>query len=95
MEFKRCVFTLVLFSLASGPVASRIYPVEDARETYKKLGYGVFGLAEQGNPEAQESVASMYFHGQGVPVDYTKALFWAEKAARQGNAGRVACRWPI
>ena len=28
----------------------------------------------------------MYYHGQGVDVNYNKAVEWCEKAAKQGHA---------
>ena len=43
-------------------------------------------LATQGNAAAQYLLGSMYAHGQGVPQNYTKAVYWYRKAAAQGNA---------
>jgi localization factor PodJL len=40
-------------------------------------------LAEAGNPEAQFQFGSMYVRGDGVPVDYSTARGWFEKAAAQ------------
>ena len=42
--------------------------------------------AEQGNAQAQFSLASMYYNGQGVPQDYKQAAKWYTKAAEQGKA---------
>ena len=42
--------------------------------------------AEQGDPEAQRKLGSMYVYGKGVPQDYAKAVEWYRKAAGQGNA---------
>ncbi len=42
-------------------------------------------LAEQGDERAQQSLAWMYFEGQGRDVDYAKAVYWYRKAAGQGN----------
>ncbi len=42
--------------------------------------------AEQGDPKAQSNLASMYFHGRGVPQDYGEALRWYRRAADQGDA---------
>ena len=41
--------------------------------------------AEQGNAEAQFSLASMYEEGRGVVKDSTLAVQWYRKAAEQGD----------
>jgi uncharacterized protein len=41
-------------------------------------------LADQGNARAQFSIGQMYYIGQGVPRDNTKADGWYRKAADQG-----------
>jgi len=40
-------------------------------------------LAEAGNPTAQYRLGSMYRRGEGVPVDYSTARGWFEKATAQ------------
>ena len=42
--------------------------------------------AEQGNIDAQNSLADCYYDGKGVEKDFTKAFEWFEKAANQGSA---------
>lgn len=42
--------------------------------------------AEQGDADAQFSLALRYAKGYGVPQDYTKAWEWYLKAAAQGDA---------
>jgi uncharacterized protein len=42
-------------------------------------------LAEQGNAEAQLSLATLYSRGAGVPRDYAEAIKWYRKSAEQGN----------
>jgi len=42
-------------------------------------------LAEQGNAEAQASLAMIYSRGLGLPQDSVAALEWYRKAALQGN----------
>ncbi|HKE93060.1 MAG TPA: hypothetical protein VKB34_02030 [Povalibacter sp.] len=44
--------------------------------------------AEGGCPEAQQTLASYYFHGEGVPRDVEESHRWCLKAAR---GGRVEC----
>ena len=44
------------------------------------------GAAEQGLVQAPYNLGVMYYHGQGVNVNYKKAIEWLEKAAEQGHA---------
>ena len=42
--------------------------------------------AEDGSPEAQAWLGSLYANGEGVDADDKNALTWYEKAAKQGNS---------
>src|SRR5260370_30582041 len=42
--------------------------------------------AEQGDAQAQISLAGAYFKGEGVPKDYQQAAAWIRKAAERRNA---------
>ncbi len=42
--------------------------------------------AEQGDTNAQHSLAVMYGYGANVPQNYAKAVKWSTTAARQGDA---------
>lgn len=42
--------------------------------------------ADQGQAEAQADLGFSYYLGQGVPQDYTQAIYWYRKAAVQGHA---------
>lgn len=42
--------------------------------------------ADEGNPEAQSWLGSLYANGDGVEVNVESALAWYEKAAQQGHA---------
>lgn len=42
-------------------------------------------LAEKGNTEAQYHLGYMYQTGTGVPADKSKALYWYNMAAKNGN----------
>ena len=55
-------------------------------KNYKKAVQLWSASAEQGYPEAQFLVGSMYNAGYGVPKDYEKAMHWFRKAAHQGDA---------
>lgn len=41
--------------------------------------------AGHGDANAQYEMARLYYHGKGVPQNYTEALSWYRKAANQGN----------
>lgn len=41
--------------------------------------------AEQGNPDAQKLIGSMYLSGEGCTRSNKNALFWKEKSAQQGH----------
>lgn len=43
-------------------------------------------LAQSGDAIAQSSLGLMYFHGRGVPQNYSEAMRWYRLAAAQGNA---------
>ena len=42
--------------------------------------------AEQGDADAEVTLGSLYYHGQGVPQDYREALRWFQKSADQDYA---------
>jgi hypothetical protein len=42
--------------------------------------------AEQGDADAEATLAHMYSYGEGVPQDFPEALRWYRKAAEQGSA---------
>lgn len=42
--------------------------------------------ADNGNPEAQYDVGTMYQNGRGVEADRDKAIMWFERSAAQGDA---------
>lgn len=43
-------------------------------------------MAEKGKAKAQFLLADMYYSGEGISQDFTKAFKWYRKAAEQGNA---------
>jgi TPR repeat protein len=65
-------FSLLLLGLAGGAYG------QNFEET--KL------LAEQGDANAQHNLGLMYYHGDGVPENYTEAVRWYRLAADQGYA---------
>ncbi|MBA4369601.1 MAG: sel1 repeat family protein, partial [Desulfobacterium sp.] len=42
--------------------------------------------AMQGEPTAQNELGLIYFNGDGIPVNYLKAMKWFKKAAEQNDA---------
>ena len=49
-----------------------------AKQWYEKA-------AAQNNSDAQSSLGTIYYNGEGVTKDYAKAMEWYRKAADQGN----------
>jgi uncharacterized protein len=81
---------LILMLSVSGGIAHSD-PLEDAASALQRGDYATAlrlarPLAEQGNAQAQASVASMYFKGQGIAPDYQEAAKWYRLGAEQGNA---------
>ena len=48
--------------------------------------YQIYRSAEQGNAEAQNKLADLYYFGEFVQQDYDQAAVWFQKSADQGNA---------
>jgi hypothetical protein len=70
-------------ALSQSQQGSRVaLPQKDFTEAFT----GFLKRAENGDPEAQARVASMYALGQGVDKDEAAGHSWAKKAAEQGNA---------
>jgi TPR repeat protein len=55
------------------------------REDQTKATALFAAAAEKGLVDAQEAAAMSYEMGRGVPKDRAKAVYWAEKAAAQGD----------
>ncbi len=54
-------------------------------EDYRKAFNAFLPLAEEGNPEAQETVGRMYGIGDGVELNQCDSTYWDDKAARAGR----------
>ena len=69
-------------------------PKEILRKTLKRYDVGQFieaipyfqAAAENENADAMLHLGCMYYRGDGVPEDKSKAVMWYEKAAESGNA---------
>jgi len=49
-------------------------------------------LAEDGDPHAQDTLADMYFNGDGVPKDLELSRYWRDRLAALGERGNVAAQ---
>ena len=79
---------LVLAALTATAVAG---PVEDGNAAYQRGDYRTAvkvlqPLVDQGNADAQDILAIMYYVGQGVPQNRAEAIRLYRLAAEQGNA---------
>ena len=80
--------SVILAALARAAAAG---PAEDGNAAYQRGDYTTAvkllrPLVEQGNADAQDILAIMYFVGQGVPQNRTEAIRLYRLAAEQGNA---------
>ena len=60
-------------------------------DAYKKQDYLTaiiewMPLAKEGNMLAQYNIGRMFYLGQGVPMDYSKAFKWFKKSAKQDHS---------
>jgi uncharacterized protein len=87
----RCkwVVTAVLLLAVASPLAPRAGPYEDGDSAFHRKNYEVAlqhwrPLAVAGHADAQLGVATLYYGGLGVVMDYDLAFEWCAKAADQG-----------
>ena len=74
-------------------IADRVYSMSGRRKAdqlNKKFEYWR-EKAEQGDADAQTSLALMYHQGEGVPKDEVKSVEWYRKAAEQGDESGQFC----
>ncbi len=70
--------------LSDGPLnppRNRHEPPSGFATTYEKL----LPIAEAGDPEVQNMLGFMFFHGEGVARDYDEAHIWFHRAGEEGN----------
>ncbi len=63
----------------------RSFEVQDYRHAFIRLK----PAAERGQPDAQYAVGYMYYYGQGVVENRTKALEWIKRAAKAGQPDAI------
>ena len=78
----RSVLIIVLLQLTLGVQACWDNTLED-RENISECTT----LAEQGDPQAQANMGSMYYSGAGVPRNYRKTMMWYKESAGQDWMG--------
>jgi uncharacterized protein len=81
--------TLLILAALAGPAGAG--PIEDGNAAYQRGDYATAvkllrPLVDQGNADAQDILAIMYFVGQGVPQNRAEAIRLYRLAAEQGNA---------
>src|ERR1700684_3872628 len=79
--------SLVLTALTAGAIAG---PVEDGNAAYQRGDYRTAvkvlqPLVDQGNADAQDILAIMYYVGQGVPQNRAEAIRPYRLAPEHGN----------
>jgi TPR repeat protein len=84
--------TAVVAFLVGAAAPVRADPLHDAQAAYDRGKYAVAldlwqPLGEQGNPDAQAGLGSLYLGGYGVARDEAAAMAWFRKAAEQGHTG--------
>jgi uncharacterized protein len=82
--------TAVLALLAAVASAAAAGPAEDGNAAYQRGDYRTAvkllrPLVDQGNADAQDILAVMYYVGQGVPQNRAEAIRLYRLAAEQGN----------
>jgi TPR repeat protein len=75
-------FLLTMFLITLIGCNNRNTNVSENDETITDL----IPKAQNGDAEAQCNLGACYYHGKGVPKDFTEAVKWFRKAAEQGHA---------
>ena len=81
------IIPVLIFSILLG-VSSFSADFEKGIDAYNKGDFATAlkewkPLAEQGDAKAQYQLSFLYYHGDGVPPDYDKAIFWLNKSSQQ------------
>lgn len=89
----RCnlVVCILLLLALIHPTPARAGPYEDGDLAFRRKNYAIamkhwLPIAKAGHPLAQVGVATLYYGGLGVALDYRSAFDWYSKAAEQGVA---------
>mgnify|MGYP005629668057 FL=1 len=90
----KLLLTLLLMAvlIALAPYGSASAGLSEGRAAYARGDYSTAiseftALAEAGNAYAQRMLGAMYRQGQGVAKNAEHALYWTQKAVKQGDGG--------
>ena len=81
-------FALIVVFVIATLVAIALWHIHQTVQDARKLADDVQTIrarALNGDPDAEDQLGAMYYHGQGVHQDHIQALNWYRKAADQGN----------
>jgi TPR repeat protein len=89
MRSKWLISALLIFSIAESTSVLGS-PLDDALKALEagnspRAVETLVKLAQDGNSLAQFRLGSLYYHGEGIPEDETKAIYWWKKSAASGN----------
>ncbi|MDH4062089.1 MAG: sel1 repeat family protein [Aquincola sp.] len=81
---------VVIVALLVPLVCARADDLKDAATAIQRKDYATAvrllePLAQAGDARAQTDLATLYYHGQGVPESDAQAVVWYDRAARQGH----------
>src|SRR5260370_5329325 len=76
-------FLMTVKAAVAGPLEDA--DAADQRGDYETALRLTLPLAQQGNPNAQRRLGSIYFSGKGAPEDYVEAEKWFRRAAAQND----------
>jgi TPR repeat protein len=90
-NFRGMMIATLTLSLAVSCGVAFAGPFEDGLAAYDRNDYATAArlwrsLAEQGNPQAQNSLGALYYNGKGVAQDFKEAIKWYRSAASQGTS---------
>ena len=81
----KTILTLIVMSLLSLFNLATAKTVAEIKEDYIRHLPEIQRAAEEGNPNAQAILGTMYKRGWGVERNDSLAYEWLEKSAKQGN----------
>lgn len=87
------ILCICIASFLGGCIGSRLSLAEGIvsfqRQDYRQAFIRLMPAAKAGHPEAQYAVGYMYYYGQGVMENRTKAWYWIALAAKAGQVDAV------
>jgi TPR repeat protein len=84
------LFTIIFNAALAGDLEDGVAAMD--RKDYKTALAKFRSAAQQGNARAQSNLGVLYFEGQGVLQDYTRAHMWFNIAAIAGDKDSVTNR---